>query len=44
MRNGHPVKEKLRINRHAPLTSNGSFNQQTALLIEAALEEFSATL
>lgn len=43
-RQGAEVKRTVRINRHAPLTDDGSIKDQTAALIEAALEEFSSSI
>ena len=41
---GADVQRIIRINRHAPLRADGSFEEQTADFIEAALDEFSTSL
>jgi len=38
------VQRIIRINRHAPLMDDGSFKEQTAAFIEAALDEYSTSL
>ena len=43
-RQGAEVKRTILINRHAPLTADGSIKDQTAALIEAALEEFESSI
>lgn len=43
-RDGTQVQQSVRINRHARLTDISSTKQQTAALLEASLEEFSASL
>ena len=43
-RQGAEVKRTILINRHAPLTADGSIKHQTAALIEAALEEFESSI
>ena len=43
-RHGAEVNRTIRINRHAPLTTDGSIKDQTAALIEASLEEFSSSI
>ena len=43
-RQGTEVKRTILINRHAPLTADGSIKHQTAALIEAALEEFESSI
>jgi hypothetical protein len=43
-RDGSEEQQSVRIHRHARLTDISSTKQQTADLIEASLEEFSASL
>ena len=43
-RQGAEVQRIIHINRHAPLTANGSLKDQIAAFIEAALEEFSSSI
>lgn len=43
-RQGAEVKRTILINRHAPLTADGSIKHQTAALIEAALKEFESSI
>lgn len=43
-RDGSEEQQSVRIDRHAPLMADGSMKRQTATFIEAALEEFSASL
>jgi hypothetical protein len=43
-RQGAEVERTIRIHRHAPLAADGSLKDQTAVFIEAALEEFSSSI
>ncbi len=43
-RDGSEEQQSVRVNNYAPLTADGSMKEQTAEFIEAALEEFSASL
>lgn len=43
-RQGTEVERTIRIDRHTPLSADGSLKDQTAVFIEAALEEFSSSI